>query len=407
MADESGLSVPYGCDIDHTGVELSPEAVVGDHSRCEFVCPQCGQQLTKKLKGEQRRPHFAHYMDATDRNCPWRDDEGVQQAYTRSQAQALEAARNIRLFLQRRPHTRDLALFGSIPPLSSDDIAKVTWGKLDGALRVDGTGTKNRLEILDLLPDGQAGWIELDPDSPRFRIDIRPAELVNGGSWVSPGLEPGITFLGSAEWGRLVASPRRISSGQNLYYVVAPGDAAKLRYDEKYRLGRYEVICLLADQGHLNALRSVAPDIHLDFESLQVDVVSPLSVPPSDITVGRVRVPKGREVLLSVVLPKNKDRPLEVFPIPFSGAGQVAIPAFGLGVPRFLRLNLEGTSSQRILVHWPFEAERDWILDFISVEHAPASDISAVDPVIGLSMDDGPLLTHKCSQLRMRPKDRP
>lgn len=392
MPDESELSIPYGRDLDHPGIELSPDAVRGDHSACEFVCPICGEQLTKKLWGEYRRPHFAHYMDATTRNCPWRDDEGVRQAYTSSRAQAIEAAQNIRLFIQRRPHTQELALFGSVPPLSSEDIAKVTRGKLEGAFRVEGTGTKSRLELVDLLPNGRAGFVELDPTASQFRIDIGPEELINGGSWVSPGLRPGTTFVGTPEWGRLVASPRRISSGMQVYCIMSPGDAARLPHDEKYRLGRLEVVRLVADRGHLPTLRTLLPDVDLDFEAVQVDVVSPLTVPPSDITLGRVRVPKGSEVLLSVGLPKDKDRSLEAYPIPFRGTGQVTIPPAGLGVPRFLRLNLEGSESRRILIHWPFEAERDWILDFITVEPPTISGFSTVDPVIGLSVDAGPLL---------------
>lgn len=393
MVDESGLSIPYGRDLDHPGVELSPEAVLGDHLACRFVCPTCGQLLTKKLWGEHRRPHFAHYMDAPYRNCPWRDDDGVRQDCTRSRTQAIDAAQNIRLFIQRKLHTQELALFGSVPPLSSEDIAKVTRGKLEGALHVEGTGTKNRLELVDLLPNGRAGFVELDPTATRFRIDIEPGELNNGGAWVSPGIRPGMTFIGSAEWGRLVASPRRVSSGMQVYSTISPGDAARLPSSEKYRLGRWEVLCHVADSAHLAALRTLLPNVDLDFEAVQVDVVSPLSVPPSDITLGRVRVPKGSEVLLSVGLPKDKDRSLEVFPIPFKGIGQVTIPSAGLGVPRFLRLSLDGSESRRILIHWPFETERDWILDFIVVDPPTStSDFSMIDPVIGLSVDAGPLL---------------
>ena len=70
----------------------------------------------------------------------------------------------------------------------------------------------------------------------------------------------------------------------------------------------------------------------------------------------------------------------------------MTIPAAGLGTPRFLRLVLQGTESQRVLIHWPFEADRDWILDFIPVEPTTPASLSALDPVIGLSVASGPLL---------------
>lgn len=392
MVDESDLSIPYGRDIDHPGVELSIDALGVVHGACEFVCPQCGQQLTKKDKGQQRRHHFAHYMEATDRNCPWRNDEGVHQAYARSQKQSIEAAQTIRLFIQRRPHTQDLALFGAVPPLSTEDISKVGEGRLEGAFQLDSTGTKKPVTVIDLLPSGGAGWMELDPTAPRFRIDIRPEQVVNGGTWVSRGIAARDTFVGMADWGRLVSAPTRISSGQSLYLVGTTEMLASLPSEERFRLGRLDVVRLTANANQLGSLRRFVPNIELDQESLQVDVVSPLTVPPSDISWGRIRVPKGKEVLLSVGLPKGKDRPLEVFPIPFKGTGQVTIPSAGLGVPRFLRLNLEGGESQRILIHWPFESERDWVLDFISVELPSASSLSQVDPVIGLVVGDGPLL---------------
>jgi hypothetical protein len=248
------------------------------------------------------------------------------------------------------------------------------------------------VELVDLLPNGGAGWIELDPTAPRFRIDIRPVELVNGGSWISRGIEPGDTFIGSADWGRFVSAPRRISGGQQLYLVGAPGTLARLPSEERYLLGRLEVVRLAANEAQLAALRTIIPNIELDFEGLRVDVVSPLSVPPSETTLGRIRIPRGKEILLSVSLPQDKDRPLEVFPIPFRGQGQVTIPPAGLGSPRFLRLKLEGDESQRILIHWPFETERDWVLDFISVEPRPSPPLSEVDPLIGLSLEAGPVL---------------
>jgi len=285
-----------------------------------------------------------------------------------------------------------LALFGAVPPLSGEDLARITRGKLDGAFQLDSAGTRKPVELVDLLPNGGAGWIELDPTATRFRIDINPVELVNGGSWVSRGLEPGDTFVGSADWGRLVRAPRRISRGQHLYFVATPGTVAGLPFEEKFRLGRLEVVRLAAKESQLAALRKFVPAIELDFEGLRVDVVTPLSVPPSEMTFGRIRVPKGKDVLLSVGLPRDKDRPLEVFPIPYNGVGQVTIPSAGLGVPRFLRLNLDGEESQRILIHWPFESERDWVLDFIPVEPTPSHTFSEVDPVIGLSLDSGPLL---------------
>lgn len=392
MTDDSDLSIPYGCDIDHDGVELSIDAVAGDHARCEFVCPQCREQLTKKLKGEFRRPHFAHHMDATDRNCPWRTDEGVRQAYSSSQALALEAARAIRLFIQRRPHSNEVSLFGAIPPLSGDDVAKVTRGKLDSAFQINAAGSKEPVELIDLLPSGRAGWIELDPDAPRFRIEVKPAELVNGGSWVSLGIAPGDIFLGNNDWGRLVTAPRRVTAGQHLYYVVPGGTPSQPPRDGGLRLGHFEVRHLVVDQSQVTALQSIIPGLQVDYEALRVDVVSPLSVPPSDVTRGRIHVPRDREIILAVRLPKNKDRPLEIFPIPYRGGGQVTIPAAGLGTPRFLRLVLQGTESQRVLIHWPFEADRDWILDFIPVEPTTPASLSALDPVIGLSVASGPLL---------------
>ena len=388
MQDESDLSVPSGIDIDHK-VELSIDAVGVDHEPCEFVCPRCGQQLTKKLKDRLRRRHFAHHMNATDRNCPWRDDAGIRQTCTQSRDQALKDAQNIRIFLQRRPHSQELALFGAVPPLSNEDISKVGRGKLEGALRIDSLGTRKRVELMDLLPSGRAGWVELDPAAAEFRIEIRPVELVNGGSWVARGLCPGDTFVGDSNWGRLVSAPRRVSGGQSLYVVGEAGVPAKLPFEEEFRLGRYHVNRLTASVAQLAALKEILPKIDVDFESLRVDVVSPLSVPPSDTTLGRILLPRGQEALISVSLPKDKDRSIEVFPIPFNGTGQVTIPPAGLGVPRFLRLNLVGEESQRILIHWPFESERDSVLDFIPVELPPTRSLAQTDPVIGLSWGDG------------------
>lgn len=394
MIDESDVSIPYGRDIDHPGVELSINALGLAHSKCEFVCPQCGEQLIKKDHGQIRRHHFAHHVLTTDRNCAWRTDEGVRQAYTQSQRRSIESAHTICLFVQRRPFSPEWALFGSIPPLSSEDVSKVSREKLDGALHIESIGTKNKLEVRDLLPSGgSGGLIELDSTAARYWVDIQPTSIANGGIWEARGICEGDVFVGEENWGRLVFSPRRISSDQYLYYVVPPGGGPTIPSSERFRLGRFEVVRLPADPSHLSTLRQVIPELEIDFEAIQVDVVSPLTVPPSNLTLGRVQIPKGSVVILSVVPPRNKDRPLEIIPIPFKGEGQVTLPPRGLGVPRFFQLNLPEDASQRILIHWPFESNRDWVLDFIPVDPPPPRPLPEVDPAIGLSISHGFLLS--------------
>jgi hypothetical protein len=298
------------------------------------------------------------------------------------------------LIVRKKPYSNQLELFGAIPPLSGDDISRVTRGKLGGAFEAVGTGTKSRLELVDFLPTGRAGLIELEPDSPRFKIQIKPEELDNGGDWVAGGLQPGDVFLGNSEGGSLIKSPKRATGGQSLYFVIAPsGPSSKRPNGEILRLGHLDVVRIEVNQERLGTIQSFVPELQVDYEALQVDVVSPLSVPPSDVTLGRLRVPPRGDILLAITLPSNKDLPLEVFPIPFHGSGQVRIPPAGLGVTRFLRLTFDGQGSQRILIHWPFEPDRDRILDFILAEAEEVKTPAVLDPPIGLLIAPGPILS--------------
>lgn len=349
--------IPYGHNSkgeEYTVEEADPKDL--------YFCPKCGYRLVRRW-GDINVHHFAHHPSYDPSDCPWRTWATVTEDIEKMREDAISYnTHRIRLFIEKSPYSSELVLYGSIPALKTEDIARMRQSAQQ--LQIDSVGTDSQDIENQLLPSNGIGWIRLDPSAQSYEINISPTTVFIEGSWRARGLKSNDFFVGSAISGEFVENPRYLARGDSVY-IISPTFSEDLPEGaERLHLGAREVVRVEVSDEVVRILMSAGHELFVDNSPMRVDAIYPFMVNPRAQRFGCVQGLPGSEALVAVILPSRANPDLELLPIPFFKGDCVLLHKTDSGKPRFFRVSLDKMQSKRLLIHWPGNKYRDTLLDF-------------------------------------------
>lgn len=359
MEEISPRTIQYGLNRRTNEKHTIENAIDGD----VYTCLQCGNRLSLRRHGTVYVPYFAHWWGTSyvKGSCIYGSAEEQQESIRLCEYAIDSNTFRIRLFIEKRPHSSELVLYGSIPTLNLKDLKLVMQDPQQ--IMIESAGTRRQVSKDDLLPYSEGGVIELDPSAQSYTINISPQVSI-AGRWWADGLKPNDFFIGDEFHGEFFKEPHYLASDESVY-IISPTFITDLPNEaEKLRLGPFEVVRLDVNRDVLQVLKLSGRELFLDDNPIRVDVIRPFTTNPRAQLLGYVQGLPGSEALIAIIPPPNLDPEFKLIPLPSFEGEEVTLPTTGVGSPRFFRASLDKMQSKRLLIYLPGKKHRNILLDF-------------------------------------------